>query len=144
MRALRSHCFSPLMAVEKIKILGAVLELNRTANPAQLPQKLGQMGWIGSAVLMVAPKRPPEFWFLQLPWVPNLHFSWNPLLSGRPHFSCIIILLWLPCGANILWSNATRNSNGLGYMIFCYIMQSFIHSSVTNQLFDYDEDENHS
>jgi hypothetical protein len=31
------------MAIEKIKILGAVLELP-AANPAHLPQKLGQMG----------------------------------------------------------------------------------------------------
>ena len=40
------------MAIEKIKNLGAVLELpaNSTANPAHLPHKVGQMGWIGSAV----------------------------------------------------------------------------------------------
>ena len=55
--------------------------------------KMGQMGWIGSVFYLAAPKRPPWFWFFQLPWVPNLHFSWNPLLSGRPHFSCIIIHL---------------------------------------------------
>ena len=29
------------------------------------------------------------FWFFWLPWVPNLHFSWNPLLYGRPHFFII-------------------------------------------------------
>ena len=48
--------------------------------------KMGHIGWIGSG----APKRPRGFLFFQLLWVPNLHFSWNPLLSGGPHFSCII------------------------------------------------------
>ena len=51
------------MAIEKIKILGAVLEL-----PAKLHCQfcpfgpfLRYMGWIGTAVLQVDPKRLPGF-----------------------------------------------------------------------------------
>ena len=58
MRAPRSHCFSPHMSnrhiwqLKKSKFWGPFwsYQLNSTANPAHLPQKLGQMGWIGSAV----------------------------------------------------------------------------------------------
>ena len=58
MRAPRSHCFSPhvnnrhLWQLKKSKSWGPFwsYKLNSTANPAHLPQKLGQMGWIGSAV----------------------------------------------------------------------------------------------
>ena len=66
-------------------------QLNSTANPTNLPENLGQMNWIGSAPGSY--KRTPGFWFFQLPWVPNLHFSWNSLLYGGLHFSCIIIHL---------------------------------------------------
>ena len=31
-------------------------------------------------------KAPPGFWFFQLPWVPIIHFRWNPLLLVPPHF----------------------------------------------------------
>ena len=56
-----SHCFSPhtsnwrLWQLKKIKSLGPFwsYQLNSTANPAHLPQTLGQMGWIGSVVLLV-------------------------------------------------------------------------------------------
>ena len=40
-------------------------QLNSTANPAHLPRKLTK--WAIMAVLL-APKRPPGFWFFQLPW----------------------------------------------------------------------------
>ena len=58
MRAPRSHCFSSHMSnrhlwqLKKSKSWGPFwsYQLNSTANPAHLPQKLGQMGWIGSAV----------------------------------------------------------------------------------------------
>ena len=33
---------------------------------------------------LVAPKWPPGFCFFQLSWVPNLHFSWKPLLPNHP------------------------------------------------------------
>ena len=96
MRGPRSHCFSPhmnnrhLRQLKKSKSWGPFwsYQLNSTANPAHLPQNLGQMGWIGSALRILC--------FFELPWVPNLHFSWNPLLSGRPYFLCIIIHLQLP------------------------------------------------
>jgi hypothetical protein len=63
------------IAIEKIKILEAVLEL-----PAKHPchfspfgSFLWEMGWIGFAVQLVAPKRPPGFLFFPLPWVPIIH-----------------------------------------------------------------------
>jgi hypothetical protein len=48
------------MAIEKIKILGAILELPAKQHCQSSPftSKLGQ---IGSAVYLVAPKRPPGF-----------------------------------------------------------------------------------
>ena len=50
-------------AVEKIKILGAVLELPAKQHCQFSPftSRLGQIGQIGSAVWLVAPKRPPQF-----------------------------------------------------------------------------------
>ena len=63
------------MAIEKIKILGALLELPAKQHCQSSPftSKLGQIGQIGSAVQLVAPKGLPGFWF-QLPWVPNIFF----------------------------------------------------------------------
>ena len=37
------------------------------------------MGWIGSAVWLVAPKRLPGFSFFQLSWVAKIYLIWNPL-----------------------------------------------------------------
>ena len=34
------------------------------------------MGWIGSAVKLVAPKRLPGFSFFQLSWVPNIYLMY--------------------------------------------------------------------
>ena len=63
------------MAIEKIKILGALLEL-----PAKQHCRFGQfgpilrlMGWIESAVSMVALKGLPGISFLQLFWKPNIY-----------------------------------------------------------------------
>jgi hypothetical protein len=50
------------MAIEKIKILGAVLEL-LIANSANLAHFWGK--W--------AQKWPPGFLFFQLPWLPIIH-----------------------------------------------------------------------
>ena len=77
------------MAIEKIKVLAAVLDLpiGQHCQSSQFTAKIGQMRWIGGAVWLVAPKRPPEFWFFELPWVQNLHFSWNPLLPQTPQKS---------------------------------------------------------
>ena len=55
---------------------------NSTANLAHLPSNLAK--WDELAVLFcwyVAPKQPSGFW---LPWVPNLHFIWNSLLTKPP------------------------------------------------------------
>jgi len=51
------------MAIEKIKILGAILELPAKQHCQSSPftSKLDQIGQIGSAVQLVAPKRPPRF-----------------------------------------------------------------------------------
>ena len=38
----------------------------------------------------VAPKRPPGFWFFQLPYVPIIHLSLFLLSIECPNFSCII------------------------------------------------------
>ena len=54
------------MAIEKIKILGAVLELPAKQHCQSSPftSKLGQIGQIGSAVYLVAPKWLPGSIFL--------------------------------------------------------------------------------
>jgi len=51
------------MAIERVRVLGAVLELpaGQHCQFSQFTVKMGQMGWIGSAVWLVAPKRPPGF-----------------------------------------------------------------------------------
>ena len=51
------------MAIEKIKILGAVLELpaKQHCQFIQFGPFLQLMGWIGTAVELVAPKWPPGF-----------------------------------------------------------------------------------
>ena len=76
------------MAIEKNKILGAVLEL-----PAKQhcqfkisTKKLNWMGWIGSVVWLVAPKQPPGFWFFQWTWIPIIHLSLFPLIHVPPQF----------------------------------------------------------
>jgi hypothetical protein len=54
------NTYSAPRTIEKIKILGAILEL-----PAKQHCQFGpftkKSGQIGSAVWLVAPKRPPEF-----------------------------------------------------------------------------------
>ena len=55
--------------LKKIKILGAVLELpaiNTHCQSSPFTSKLGQIGQIGSAILLVAPKRLPGFWFFSI------------------------------------------------------------------------------
>ena len=80
------------MAIEKIKILGAVLE-----PPAKQHCQFSPFGpfskwicWIGSACLLVAPKRPPRFWFFQWPWMLIIHLSLFPLRPVRPNLLDII------------------------------------------------------
>ena len=51
--------------------------------------KLGQIGQIGSAVYLVAPKWLPGFWFFQLQWVPIIHLRRKTLRSGHPQYSSI-------------------------------------------------------
>ena len=62
------------------------------------------MGWIGSAVLQVAPKRLPGFWFFQLLWVPIIHLSWIPLRPKPPHFLDILIYIGDPCPLTLIQS----------------------------------------
>jgi hypothetical protein len=59
------------MAIEKMKILGAVLELpaKQHCQPSPFISNFFQIGQIGSAVILVAPKWPPKFSFFQLSWV---------------------------------------------------------------------------
>ena len=65
------------MVIEKIKILGAVLELPAKQHCQSSPfaSKLGKIGQIGSAVQLVAPNQLPGFCFNQLQWVPVIHFK---------------------------------------------------------------------
>ena len=80
------------MEKKKIKILGAILELpdQQHCQFSLFTAKMGQMGWIGSAVLLVAPKRPPGFWFFQWPWMPIIHLRLFPLRPVPPNLSDII------------------------------------------------------
>ena len=63
MLEISSNVHSAPMAIEKIKILGAVLELpaKQQFQFSLSTKKMGQLGRIGSAVWLVAPKRPPGF-----------------------------------------------------------------------------------
>ena len=58
-----------------MKILGALWELpaEQTCQFSPFASKMDQIGQIGSAVKLVAPKRLPGFLFFQLPWVPNIY-----------------------------------------------------------------------
>ena len=60
-----------------------------TANSADSPQKWAKC-WIGIAVQLVAPKRPPQFWFFQLSCVPIIHLSLYLLSIECLNLSCII------------------------------------------------------
>ena len=53
-----------------MKILEAILELpaKQPCQSSPFTLKLDQIGQIGSAVYLVAPKRLPGFWFFQLPF----------------------------------------------------------------------------
>ena len=68
--------FSAPRTIEKMKILGAPLELPAKEHCQSSPftSELGQIGQIGSAVKLVAPKRLPGFSFFQLSWVPKIYF----------------------------------------------------------------------
>ena len=70
-----------------------IYQLNSTANFCQFSLftlKMGQMGCIGSAVQLIAPKRPPGFGFFQLSWVPIIHFSLFPWRPMPPNITDII------------------------------------------------------
>ena len=71
--------------IEKMKILGAVLELPSKQHCQSSPftSKLGQ---IGSAVYLVTRKWLQGFWFFQMQWMPIIHFMWKPLRHMRAHF----------------------------------------------------------
>ena len=89
---ISSNVQSVTMAIEKIKILGDVLELPAKQHCQFSP--FGPfswwIGWIGSAVWLVAPKRPPGFWFFQWPWVPIIHFSLFLMRPVPPNLMDII------------------------------------------------------
>ena len=82
------------MAIEKIKILGAVLEL-----PAKLPIqpiwpifKVNRLNWQKLAVLFSwqFEKVPQDFDFFQLSWVPIIHLCLFPLRPMPPNLLDII------------------------------------------------------
>ena len=73
------------MAIERIKILGALLELlaKQHCQSSLFTSKLGQIGQIGSAVLLVAPKQSPGF-----------HFSIS--MGANYSFEVKNIVIWVP------------------------------------------------
>ena len=75
-----------------MKILGAVCELPaiQYCQSSPFTSKLGQIGQIGSAVQLIAPKWLPGFSFSQLSWVSNIYLMWNPLLRLPSHFLGIL------------------------------------------------------
>ena len=76
------------MAIEKIKILGAI-------QPIWPVFKVNGLDW--HCCLASSSKTAPKFWFFfQLPWLPIIYMMWKTLISERPHFSSIIIPLQLP------------------------------------------------
>ena len=86
-----------LWQLKNIKIVGAVLhlQLNSTANSAHLAHFLRRIGWIGSAIELVAPKQPPEFRFFQLPWGPIIHLNLFPLSIECPNLLNICNTIFL-------------------------------------------------
>ena len=89
----------------KKKNLEAVLELTAKQHCqfSLFNAKMGQMGWIGSAVYLVTPKRPPWFWIFQLPWMPIIHLS-----------SFLLIVYWVP-------QFFMHNKSILNEVIYCQI-----------------------
>ena len=81
---------SPPIAIEKkkIKILGAVLKLPAKQHRQFSPftAKMGQMGWIGSAVYLVAPKRPPDFTFFLIAMDADCSFELISIVHWVPQF----------------------------------------------------------
>ena len=86
---------------KKSKPWGAVLELPAIKH-CQYPDHLPNIGLNGlnwQCCLAGSFKMAPGFWFVQLPWMPNLHFSWN-LLLPKHHKQLIIIhslVVWVGC-----------------------------------------------
>ena len=72
----KMNMYSAPRTIEKMKILGAILELpaNSTANPAHLPQNWAKL--VKSAVLISwqLKKGSQNVDFFQLPWVPMVDF----------------------------------------------------------------------
>ena len=80
------------MAIEKIKTQEADLELpaKKHCEFSLFSMKMGQMGWIGIVVYLVAPKQPQDFDFFQWPWVLIIHLSLFPLRTYAPKLFDII------------------------------------------------------
>jgi hypothetical protein len=65
------------MAIEKNKILGAVLKLPAKwhCQSSPLTSKIGPNGLNWQYCLAGSSKTAPRILIFQLPWVPNLHFT---------------------------------------------------------------------
>ena len=100
--------------LKKIKTLVAILKLSakRHCQFSLFTKKMGQMGWIGSAVWLVAPKRPPGFWFCQWPWVSIIHLSLFPQFNANNKlFQGSVILLPLQVSINQCLNQETKWKN---------------------------------
>ena len=82
----RSQCFSPHMNnrhlwLLKKSTLGAILELpaKQQCQSSPFTSKMGEMGWIGCAVVGNSKRVPRILIFLIA-----MDFRWNPLLPKRP------------------------------------------------------------
>ena len=58
-------------------------QLDSTANSAHFAR------FLGSAVWLVAPKRPPRIWYFSIVLGAEYFFMWNSLLRMHPHFWAI-------------------------------------------------------
>ena len=76
------------MAIEKIKILGAVLELpaKQHCQFSLSTKKMGQMGWIGSAVWLVAPKTAPRILIFSMAMDADYTFELISIKTCAPQF----------------------------------------------------------
>ena len=84
-----SDKYSAPRTIEKMKILGALLEL--PALPIQpIYLKIGPNWPNRQCFWAVSSKRAPRFWFFQLPWMPMIHFMWNSLPLMPLHFLGIL------------------------------------------------------
>ena len=71
------------------------------------------MGWIGSDIYLVAPKRRPGFSFFQLSWVPNM-----PLCYLCPHIFWVYYFSHSQC-VTVNWANIFRTRFDVSASLEC-------------------------